>query len=112
VEVGRAAVDQLLDKLGDIGAGSPLSGQVADLLLRWDLAGKEKPKKAFGKGFLAAGCLGKKLLALGDCLSTETDALFGIEDGSFPYKALDTTGTAIYLVESDLVYNLGTMLFP
>ena len=45
VEVVRAAVDELLDELGDIGAGSPVGGQVADLLLGWDLAGQEQPEK-------------------------------------------------------------------
>jgi len=45
VEVRRAAVDQLLNELGDIGTSSPLSGQVADLLLGRDLAGKEEPEK-------------------------------------------------------------------
>lgn len=33
VEVIGAAVDELLNELGDVGAGSPLSGEVADLLL-------------------------------------------------------------------------------
>ena len=32
------AVDKLLDKLGNIGAGSPLSGKVADLLFARYLA--------------------------------------------------------------------------
>lgn len=33
VEGVGAAVNELLDEFGDIGAGSPLSGEVADLLL-------------------------------------------------------------------------------
>ena len=45
VEVGRAAVDQLLNELGEVGAGSPLGGQVADLLLGRDLTGEEKPEE-------------------------------------------------------------------
>lgn len=45
VEVGRAVVDELLDELGDVGAGSPLGGQVADLLLGRNLTGQEKPEE-------------------------------------------------------------------
>jgi len=71
VEVARAAVDELLDELGDIGAGSPLSGEVADLLLRGDLAGEEEPEETFGEGLLAAGGLGEQLLAFGDLVACE-----------------------------------------
>jgi hypothetical protein len=39
-------VDELLDELGDVGAGGPLGGQVADLLLGRDLAGQEQPEEA------------------------------------------------------------------
>lgn len=45
VQVARAVVDELLNKLGDVGAGGPLGGQVADLLLGRDLAGQEKPEE-------------------------------------------------------------------
>lgn len=45
VKVGRAVVDELLDELGEIGAGSPLSGEVADLLLSRNLTGQEKPEE-------------------------------------------------------------------
>lgn len=110
VEVGRAAVDQLLDELGNVGAGSPLGGQVADLLLGGNLAGEEQPEKTLGEGFVAAGGLGQKLLALGNGLAAEANALLGVEDGALPHEALDTTGTAIDLVESNLVDDLGTML--
>lgn len=66
VEGVGAAVDELLNELGEVGAGSPLSGEVADLLLRRNLAGKEEPEETLGKGLLTTGSLGKKLLALGD----------------------------------------------
>jgi hypothetical protein len=66
VEVAGAAVDELLDELGDVGAGGPLGGQVADLLLRGNLAGQEEPEKTLGKGLLATGGLGEELLAFGD----------------------------------------------
>lgn len=45
VEVGGAAVDELLDELGDLGAGGPLGGQVAHLLLGRDLTRQEKPEE-------------------------------------------------------------------
>lgn len=110
VEVRRAAVNELLDELGDVGAGGPLGRQVADLLLGRDLARQEEPEEALGEGLLSAGGLGEDLLALGDGLAAEADALLGVEDGALPHEALDATGTAIHLVERDLVDDLGAML--
>jgi hypothetical protein len=66
VEVAGAAVDELLDELGDIGAGGPLGREVANLLLGGDLAGQEEPEETFWQRLLAAGGLGEELLALGD----------------------------------------------
>jgi hypothetical protein len=73
VEVAGAAVDELLNELGDVGTGSPLGGEVADLLLGGDLAGQEEPEETFWKRLLATGGLGKELLAFGDlsCISDE-----------------------------------------
>lgn len=134
VKVGRAVVNELLDKLGDVGAGSPLSGEIANLLLGGNLASQEKPEEAcqgmlatvtqqiarrgedtlfiltFGERLLATGGLGEKLLALGDGLATETDTLLGVEDGTLPDKSLDATGTTVDLVKSDLVNNFGSVL--
>ena len=110
VEVRRAAVDELLDELGDLGPRSPVGRQVADLLLGGDLARQEQPEDALGQRLAAAGGLGQKLLALGDGLATEANALLGVEDGALPHQALDATGAAIYLVEGDLVDDLGTVL--
>lgn len=45
VQVGGAAVDELLDELGHIGTGCPLGGQVANLLLGGDFAGQEEPEE-------------------------------------------------------------------
>ena len=91
VEVAGAAVDKLLDKLGDVGAGSPLGRQVADLLLRGDLAGQEEPEKTLGKRLLAAGGLGEQLLALGDGLAAETDTLLRVEDGALRAVSLSSS---------------------
>ncbi len=110
VEVRRAAVDELLDELGDLGPRSPVGRQVADLLLGGDLARQEQPEDALGQRLAAAGGLGQKRLALRDGLATEANALLGVEDGALPHQALDATGAAIYLVEGDLVDDLGTVL--
>ena len=88
VEVAGAAVDELLDERGDVRAGSPLGGQLADLLLGGDLAGEEEPEKTLGEGLLAAGGLGEQLLALGDGLAAEADALLGVEDGTLYHVSL------------------------
>jgi hypothetical protein len=47
VEVVGAAVNELLDELGDVGASSPLSGQVADLLFARDLTSKQQPEETY-----------------------------------------------------------------
>jgi hypothetical protein len=69
VKVARAAVDELLDEFGDVGAGGPLGGEVADLLLGGNLAGQQKPEETFWERLLAAGGLGEELLAFGDLIS-------------------------------------------
>jgi hypothetical protein len=66
VEVARAAVNELLDELGDGGTGGPFCGKVANLLLGGNLAGQEKPEETFWQRLLATGGLGKELLAFGD----------------------------------------------
>lgn len=82
VEVGGAAVDELLDELGDIGTGGPVGRQIANLLFGGNLAGQEKPEETLRKGLLATGGLGKDILALGDGLAAETDTLLRVEDGA------------------------------
>jgi hypothetical protein len=63
-----------------------------------------------GKRLLATRGLGEEFLALGNGLATESDTLLGVENGTLPDEGLDATGTAIDLVESDLVDDLGAML--
>ena len=108
VEGAGAAVDELLDELGDIGAGSPLGRQVTDLLLGGDLAGQQEPEETLGQGLSTAGSLGQELLDLGDLMpnglamrtesacrelitygtATETDTLLGVKDGTLQEKKL------------------------
>lgn len=66
VEGVGAAVNELLKEFGEVGAGSPLSRQVPDLLLRGDLTGQEEPEETFRERLLTTGSLGQELLALGD----------------------------------------------
>ena len=108
MEGAGAAVDELLDELGDIGAGSPLGRQVTDLLLGGDLAGQQEPEETLGQGLSTAGSLGQELLDLGDLMpnglamrtesacrelitygtATETDTLLGVKDGTLQEKKL------------------------
>lgn len=45
VESAGAAVDKLLNELGEVGASSPFSRKVANLLLRGYFAGQEQPEE-------------------------------------------------------------------
>lgn len=47
VEVAWAAVDQLLNKFGDVRTGGPFSRQVADLLLAGNLTGQQQPEETW-----------------------------------------------------------------
>jgi hypothetical protein len=66
VEGVGAAVDELLNELGDIGTGSPLSGESADLLLSGNLSGQQEPEETLREGLLSSGSAGKDSLALRD----------------------------------------------
>jgi hypothetical protein len=66
VEGAGAAVDELLDEGGDIGAGSPLSRESANLSLGGDLASQEEPEETLGEGLLTTRSLGEELLEVGD----------------------------------------------
>lgn len=83
-----AAVNQFLDKLGDLGTGSPFLRETLDLLLSRDLTGEEQPEERFGQGLGAARGGRELLLTLGDGLAAETDTLVGVEHGAFPDQAL------------------------
>jgi len=66
MEVAGASVDELLNILRNLGAGSPLGGKVADLLLGWDLTSQEEPEETLGKRLLTTRRLGEEFLAFGD----------------------------------------------
>ena len=65
----------------------------------------------FWKRLLSTWCLWKKLLALWDSLSSETNTLLGVEDGTLPNEGLNTTSTTVDLVKSDLA-NDGRSMLP
>jgi hypothetical protein len=68
VEIAGAAVDKLVDIGGNVGAGSPFSREVADLLLRRNLAGEKEPEKTFGEGLVATRSLRELLLTFRDLI--------------------------------------------
>lgn len=82
VERRRAGVDEVLDELGDGGAGGPVGRELGALLGGRDLARQEQPEEGLGQGLVTAGRLGQELLALGDGLAAEADTLVGVKDGS------------------------------
>jgi hypothetical protein len=84
-----AAVDQVLDKLGQGGPGSPFGGQSLDLFLGRDLSGNQQPEQSFGQRLTTTLSGGESLLTLGDGHSSESDTLLGIENGSFPNHSLE-----------------------
>lgn len=105
-----ASVDELLNVLGEIGSGSPVSGERLDLSVSGDLAGEEEPEKTLGKRLLSAGGGGKLLLEVGDGQTSESDTLLGVEDGTLPDETLDTSHTTVSLVEDDLADDGVTLL--
>lgn len=82
MEIAWAAVDELLDEFGDVGAGGPFCRQATNLLFGGNLACQKKPEKTFREGLVPAGGFGQKLLAFGDlgnastCAMPEPDSLY------------------------------------
>ena len=81
MEGGWAAVEDLLDEGGEGRAGSPVLREGGDLLLSGDLAGEEEPEETLGQRLRPTGGLGEGLLALGDGLATEANALLCVGVG-------------------------------
>lgn len=101
VEIVRAAVDELGDELGDVGAGGQFGGQLSNLLLAWDFSSQEKPEEAYSlstinleEGLMcwltfwqrlrASGSLRQQVSAFWYGLATESNAFLRVEDRSFP----------------------------
>ena len=80
MQVARAAVDELSDEGWDIATCGPLSAQISDLLLAWDLASQEEPEEAFWERLLATWSFWKLLLAFWNCTAAESDTLLTVED--------------------------------
>jgi hypothetical protein len=126
VEVAWAAVDELLDELRNVGTGSPFCRKVTDLLLAGNLTSQEKPEETskgisrlrtklllfhtFRQRLLSSGRLWENFLAFRNRPSSETDALFRVENGAFPHQRLNTTSTTVDLVEGHLADDLGSVI--
>jgi hypothetical protein len=102
VESVGASVNQFLDKLGNLGSGSPLLRQSLDLLGGRDFTSQKQPEQGLGKGLGSTRSSWELGLAFGDSLSSESNTLVGVENGSFPNKTLDTPHTSVCLVNSHL----------
>jgi hypothetical protein len=75
VQSGWAPVEDLLHKIRNRSACGPVFRELSDLLICWDLASDEEPKKTLRKGLRATWSLRKLLLNLGDGLATEAYTL-------------------------------------
>jgi hypothetical protein len=70
-----AAVNQFLDKGGELRTSGPLGGEALDLLISGNLTSEEEPEKSFGERLLTTGGPGELGLAVGDSKTTEADTL-------------------------------------
>jgi len=68
-------IEEFFNKLWDCSAGSPVLGQPGNLFWSRDLSGQQEPEESLGKRFATTGSLRKQLLAFGNCLATEANAL-------------------------------------
>ena len=108
VEGGRAAVEDLLDEGGEGRAGSPVLGEGGDLLLGGDLAGEEEPEETLGQRLRPTGGLGEGLLALGDGLATEANALLCVGGwGKLPDRRRKKNGMPRTSIENGTVPDEG-----
>jgi hypothetical protein len=79
-----ASIDQFLNKLGDLGSGSPFLGKTLDLVGSWDLSSEEQPEQSFWQWLRSTWGGGELGLTFRDGLSSESDTLVGIQNRSFP----------------------------
>mmetsp|Transcript_30394 Transcript_30394/g.73279 ORF Transcript_30394/g.73279 Transcript_30394/m.73279 type:complete len:213 (+) Transcript_30394:1035-1673(+) len=101
--------DCLLDPLREWGALVHVVNQCLCLALGRHLARQEEPQQRFGEGLVPALGLGEPLLTLGDGQPTKTDALHRIQQRRLVYHTLDTTHTAVRLLNSTGAQNLVTI---
>ena len=88
VEVGGEVVQHGDHVAGQLGAPRPVLAEAADLLLGGDVAGDQEPEQTLGQRLLTAGRLGQQLLALGDGVAAEPDALVSVEHGGLGHQPL------------------------
>ena len=92
--------DEVLDPRGDVRARRPLRAQALDLCGRRDFTGEEQPEHAFRQGLAAGLGGGKKLLAFGDGIASEADALLGVEQRSLSDHGKHAAHASVGLVHS------------
>lgn len=105
-----AGVENLLNVLGEVGAGNKLLLELLRLGLGRDLSSEKVPEHGFGEHLLSSGGGGEDLLALGNSSAPETDTLLRIEDGRLPQHRLDTTHSSEDLLDGDIAEDLVSVL--
>ena len=75
MEGRRAAVDEILNELGEGAASGPVLAEFGDLLLGGDLASNEQPEETFGQRLVTTGRLREEVATFGDAVATEADTL-------------------------------------
>mmetsp|Transcript_26428 Transcript_26428/g.41134 ORF Transcript_26428/g.41134 Transcript_26428/m.41134 type:complete len:269 (+) Transcript_26428:731-1537(+) len=99
---------EVLNPGGNLGSGSPLSGQLLDLSVGGDLTSDKEPEKTLREGLFLD--LGELLLQIEDGVSTKSDSFIGIQKRGLRDKAVDITSSTISLLNGDLTQNLRAML--
>ncbi len=90
--------NEVFDPCGNVGACSPLGAQTLDLSSRGDLTGKKKPKHAFRKRLAANFGSGQKLLALGDGIAPEADALLRVKKRGLSHHGENAAHATVCLI--------------
>jgi len=88
VQSVRTPINQLFHKLGQSRPRRPFSRQPLDLFLRGDFARDQQPEQGFRERLGSTGSGREGGLTFGDGHSSESNTLFGIEDGTFPDHSL------------------------
>mmetsp|Transcript_29188 Transcript_29188/g.44939 ORF Transcript_29188/g.44939 Transcript_29188/m.44939 type:complete len:399 (+) Transcript_29188:306-1502(+) len=99
---------------GEFGARMKFGGERIDLFLGGHFGGQKQPEERFQKGFTVSGDArvgGEDGLAFRNGEAAESDSLVGIQVGSFPQHALDSTGSTNTLIHGDLSNDVTTVFF-
>ena len=106
VEVGGEVVEHRHHVGRELSTTSPVLGETSHLVLSGNISSQQQPEQTLGQRLLTSGSLGEQLLALGDGVATEPDALVSVQDRGLGDQALHAPHTSVDLVHGDLA-NLG-----